>query len=98
MRCWIKGLSYVKADTADCRPTTPFNPPALLLLTGVYRHTGRLEAAEVLLQEISRLEVADGWLLEIETESKRLARAVEAENESDQSDTKNHVSELKDAA
>ena len=56
----------------------PRDPPALLLLTGVYRHTGRLEAAELLLREVSRLEVADAWVLEIETESKRLTRAVEA--------------------
>ena len=82
----------------DVLAIEPRDPPALLLLTGVYRHTGRLEAAEVLLREISRLEVADGWLLEIETESKRLTRAVEAEQESEQSATKNHVSELKDAA
>ena len=34
----------------------PRDPPALLLLAGVYRHTDRLEAAEILLQEIVRLE------------------------------------------
>ncbi len=82
----------------DVLAIEPRDPPALLLLTGVYRHTGRLEAAEVLLRELSRLEVADGWLLEIETESKRLTRAVEADNESEQSDAKNHVSEQKYAA
>lgn len=82
----------------DVLAIEPRDPPALLLLTGVYRHTGRLEAAELLLRELSRLEVADAWLLEIEAESKRLTRAVEAENGSEQTDTKNHVSELNDAA
>jgi hypothetical protein len=70
----------------------------LLLLTGVYRHTGRLEAAELLLRELSRLEVADAWLLEIQAESQRLRRAFGTEKTSEQTDKKNHVSELNDAA
>lgn len=82
----------------DVLAIEPRDPPALLLLTGVYRHTGRLEAAELLLREISRLEVADAWLLEIQTESQRLRRAVETEKTSEQTDHKNHVSELNDAA
>ena len=82
----------------DVLAIEPRDPPALLLLTGVYRHTGRLEAAELLLREISRLEVADAWLLEIQTESQRLRRAVETEKTSEQTDQKNHVSELNDAA
>ena len=82
----------------DVLAIEPRDPPALLLLTGVYRHTGRLEAAVLLLREISRLEAADDWRLEIETESKRLTRASEAENTSEQMDTKNHVSETKNAA
>jgi len=82
----------------DVLAIEPRDPPALLLLTGVYRHTGRLEAAVLLLREISRLEAADDWRLEIETESKRLTRASEAENTSEQTDTKNHVSETKNAA
>ena len=53
----------------------PRDPPALLLLTGVYRHTDRLESAEMLLDEISRLEVADGWWLELAAERQRLIRA-----------------------
>lgn len=56
----------------------PRDPPALLLLTGVYRHTGRLEAAQVLLDEIVKLEVADGWFLETQAEARRLERAVAA--------------------
>ena len=82
----------------DVLAIEPRDPPALLLLTGVYRHTGRLEAAVLLLREISRLEAADDWRLEIETESKRLTRASEAENTSEQTDKKNHVSETKNAA
>jgi thioredoxin-like negative regulator of GroEL len=53
----------------------PRDPPALLLLTGVYRHTERLEAAELLLNEIGRLEVADRWWLEVDAEKRRLERA-----------------------
>jgi len=56
----------------------PRDPPALLLLTGVYRHTGRLEAAEVLLRETANLEVADTWLIEVEAEALRLQRANDA--------------------
>ncbi len=56
----------------------PRDPPALLLLTGVYRHTGRLEAAEVLLQEITKLEVTDSWMIEVEAEAQRLKRAIDA--------------------
>ena len=50
------------------------DPPALLLLAGVYRHTERWEAAERLLEEIGRLEAADAWWLELEMEWKRLRR------------------------
>lgn len=56
----------------------PRDPPALLLLTGVYRHTGRLEAADVLLHEISKLEVSDHWVLEVDAEARRLQRATES--------------------
>ncbi len=56
----------------------PRDPPALLLLTGVYRHTDRLESAEILLEQISRLEVSENWLLEVGAERKRLKRALEA--------------------
>jgi thioredoxin-like negative regulator of GroEL len=65
----------------DVLAIEPRDPPALLLLTGVYRHTGRLEAAEVLLEEIARLEVADGWWLEVEAEARRLKRAIDAAND-----------------
>lgn len=56
----------------------PRDPPALLLLTAVYRQTQRLDASELLLQEIGRLEVADPWQLEIIAERRRLDRALDA--------------------
>ena len=59
----------------------PRDPPALLLLTGIYRHTDRLESAEILLEQISRLEVSDHWALEITIEAKRLKAAIEAVNQ-----------------
>jgi hypothetical protein len=46
----------------------------LLLLCGVYRHTGRLEAAERLIEEIRLTEAADRWWLEVSAEEKRLRR------------------------
>lgn len=50
------------------------DPPALLMLVGIYRHTGRLESAGILLDEIRRTEAADPWFLEISLEEKRLTR------------------------
>jgi hypothetical protein len=58
----------------DLLAIEPRDPPALLLLTGVYRHTGRPEAASLLLQELRRLEFADAWWLEIQGEGRRLER------------------------
>ncbi len=59
---------------ADCLSVENRDPPALLLLAGVYRHTGRAEAAERLLEEIRLTEAADRWWLEIAAEEKRLQR------------------------
>jgi len=59
---------------ADCLSIENRDPPALLLLAGVYRHTGRVEAAERLLEELRLTEAADRWWLEIEAEEKRLQR------------------------
>lgn len=67
-----------EALLTDVLAIEPRDPPALLLLTAVYRHTRRLDAAEILLGEISRLEVADPWRLEVATEQSRLRRAIEA--------------------
>jgi hypothetical protein len=61
----------------------PRDPPALLLLAGVYRHTDRLPHAQSLIEEIRRLEVADGWQIEIDAEVGRLARAIDRSQEDD---------------
>lgn len=58
----------------DCLSVEHRDPPAMLLLAGVYRHTGRIEAAERLIEELRLTEVADRWWLEIEAEEKRLQR------------------------
>ena len=65
----------------DVLAIEPRDPPALFLLTGVYRHTGRLEAAKILLQEIKRLEIADAWWMEWEAENQRLRQAFSATQE-----------------
>jgi hypothetical protein len=89
---------------SDVLAIEPRDPPALLLLAGIYRHTNRLEAAEVLLQEIVRLEVADSWGLEVEAEIRRLQRAIVQSEESEENsetegqkldtDTENHAAEM----
>ena len=61
----------------------PRDPPALLMLAGVFRQTQRYDDAKILTQEISRLEIADGWHLELAAESKRLDRAIDAANPSE---------------
>lgn len=55
----------------DMLAIEPRDPPALLLLAGLYRDTDRLEASNLLLHEMRRLEVADRWWLEIEAEQRR---------------------------
>jgi thioredoxin-like negative regulator of GroEL len=76
----------------------PRDPPALLLLTGVYRHTERLEAAEVLLQEIAKLEVTDTWLIEVEAEALRLKRAIEASHKASRKPQENQEKTAASAA
>lgn len=71
----------------------PRDPPALLLLAGVYRHTDRLESAELLMAEVRRLEVSDAWHLEVRSETRRLERAKEAANEQDEAETDQDASE-----
>ena len=56
----------------------PRDPPALLLLIGLYRITDRIDAAEVLLGEMERLECSGGWELEIDAHRDRIARDREA--------------------
>ncbi|QDT13801.1 hypothetical protein [Planctomycetes bacterium K23_9] len=73
----------------------PRDPPALLLLSGVYRHTDRAESAKLVVTELSRLEIGDTWALEIDAEAARIERdigaeeeAVEEDNESDSDEDK----------
>ncbi len=66
-----------EALTATLR-TEPRDPPALLLLIGLYRITDRIDAAEVLLGEMEKLECTAGWELEIEAQRSRIDRDREA--------------------
>ena len=59
----------------------PRDPPALLLLAAVLRHTGRLNAADALLTEIPKLEAAAAWNLEWESERARLERDIDSRGE-----------------
>jgi len=59
---------------SDCLKIENRDPPSLILLSGVYRHTGRLEAAARLIEEIRLTEAADGWWLEVAAEESRLKR------------------------
>jgi hypothetical protein len=54
----------------------PRDPPALLLLSGVYRHTERADSAVALVDELKRLEIADAWQIEIHAETARIDRAL----------------------
>ncbi len=83
-------IAYLKGDYAAaedyltaCLSVEPRDPPALLMLSAVYRQTGRLSASQVLLSEIRKLEVAEKWDLEFTAEEARLERDIEAV-ESDQ--------------
>ncbi|TWT53479.1 hypothetical protein Pla22_11080 [Rubripirellula amarantea] len=75
------------------------DPPALLLLAGVYRITERYESAEMLMKEIGRLEVADGWFLEVAAEQQRLEQAIEKQRlaESEMADEKETESDREES-
>ena len=90
--------SAAEGFLTDVLSIEPRDPPALLLLTGVYRHTGRLDAAEILLREIGRLEIADTWWLEIEAEGRRLERAIEALGEASKTRQENNEKSSDSAA
>lgn len=73
--------AYLRGQWSDAEPLLlgmlaiePRDPPSLLLLSGVYRHTDRLESARLLMDELCRLEIADGWTLEIDAEVSRIER------------------------
>jgi cytochrome c-type biogenesis protein CcmH/NrfG len=65
----------------DMLAIDPRDPPALLLLAGLYRNTQRLEAAGLLIREMKKLESSETWWLEVQTEERRIESA-RSENES----------------
>lgn len=79
---------YVEAERLlnETLGIEPRDPPALLLLSSIYRHTGRLHASQLLLAEVRKLEVADRWELEFAAEQTRLQRDIEAREEDTESD------------
>jgi hypothetical protein len=74
-QAYLRG-QWAEAESllTDCLAIENRDPPSLILLCGVYRHTARLEAAERLLDEIRLTEAADGWWLEVAAEQNRLDR------------------------
>ncbi|MFG0287594.1 MAG: hypothetical protein ACF8CQ_05455 [Rhodopirellula sp. JB044] len=75
----------------------PRDPPALLLLSAIYRHTGRLHASQLLLTEIRKLEVAENWRLEFAAEQSRLERDVEAREEDEVEEDAERTEQAADA-
>ncbi|MGV3483554.1 MAG: tetratricopeptide repeat protein [Planctomycetaceae bacterium] len=67
---WARAEVWLK----DCLEVEERDPPALLLLAGVYRHTGRLELARACIDTLRMTEAADRWWLEVDAEEKRLLR------------------------
>ena len=80
---------YERAEEAinDVLSIEPRDPPALLMLVGIFRHTDRLENAALLLDEIRRTEAADRWFLEVNLEQKRLDRQLEPLDEPSEEST-----------
>lgn len=81
-------IAFLRADYAEAErllnetlAIEPRDPPALLMLSAIYRHTGRLQASHLLLGEVRKLEVADRWELEFTAEQARLQRDIEARAE-----------------
>jgi hypothetical protein len=74
-QAYLRG-QWAEAESllSDCLAIENRDPPSLILLCGVYRHTARLEAAERVLEEIRLTEAADGWWLEVAAEQNRLER------------------------
>ena len=101
---YLKGRWYeAEALLADCLEVDPRDAPALLLLASVYRHTGRLSAAQQTLDTLGTLETGDFWWLECEIEERRLQAAMdqltsESKNaDIDESDNKEAADESDDA-
>ncbi|MEO1618511.1 MAG: hypothetical protein AAFV88_21845 [Planctomycetota bacterium] len=61
----------------------PRDPPALLLLSGVYRHTDRIQNAQALLAEMRRIEACDGWQIEVEAEQSRVEQLIQSADDED---------------
>lgn len=69
----VQAESLVRAILRE----SPRDVEAALLLATIWRRRGRLDAAEKLLRNLARLEVAYPWLWEIERELVRVAQARE---------------------
>ena len=74
-------LAFLRADwpraeslLTDCLSIEDRDPPALLMLAGVYRQTNRLELARASIDQLRVTEAADRWWLEVDAEEKRLLR------------------------
>jgi hypothetical protein len=74
-------LAYLRADWVraevllkECLMVEERDPPALLLLAGVYRHMGRFDLTRSCIETLRLTEVADRWWLEVDAEEKRLLR------------------------
>lgn len=80
----------LEIDPRDCQ--------SLLLLASIYRQTQRWEAARESLLQLERLETADAWWLECETEARKLKRAIESAQSTDPAHNTDPASEAGDAA
>ena len=83
--------AYLRGDWGTAEPMLlkmlaiePRDPPSLLLLSGVYRHTERTESADMLISELRRLEIADAWHLEIQAEVSRIQRDLRGKHSDDE--------------
>ncbi|NND95857.1 MAG: hypothetical protein HKN47_00845 [Pirellulaceae bacterium] len=76
----------------------PRDPPALLLLSGVYRHTERAESAKMVVTELKRLEIGDSWSLEIQAEMSRIDRELEHLAATEQESTSSGQKSVQSAA
>lgn len=72
----------------------PRDPPALLLLSSVYRELDRPEHSLALLGEISRLEVGDRWHIELEAEQTRTERLIEEHDLPDEDESNEDAAEM----
>ncbi|MEM6980715.1 MAG: tetratricopeptide repeat protein [Planctomycetota bacterium] len=86
--------AYLKADYATAEEALtstlaiePRDPPALLLLAGVFRHRGRLQAAQQLLSGMQKLEVIRHWSSQWQSEWDRVTRAIQSREIEDEPST-----------